>query len=434
VTAASPRVLLTNSITLNGGDAAIVEATISTLREAVGPEVEFAIVDGQHAAAAALFPQYAFHPWPWNVFFGEGSGARSSGFRRRLTRARAYTGAFLIGRGVRPVAKLVLKREERDLLEVYARSDVVVAKGGTYLVEIYDLAPHLFDFRLCRLLRRPLILAAQSLGPFRDVRNARTLRRILRHALVFVRDEQSREHLEAIGVSGDNVRVSADSAFALADPHAVAASRHGSPRKPMTVAISVREWRHFRGEDPVVGMHRYLSAVAATVTQLVRRHGARVVFLSTCQGVPAYWTDDSSIARRIVDGLPADVTAAVTVDDGYHDPRELREKLAGFDLAISTRMHFAILALGAGVPVLPVAYEFKTVELFRRLGMRAHTLDIDTVEPHVAAAAVDRFVAALPAQRDRLFELVEGQRWLAECAGDEIADIVLDQVRRRADA
>jgi colanic acid/amylovoran biosynthesis protein len=428
LSAVSPRILLTNSLTLNGGDAAIVEATVSTLRRDVGPGIEVTILDGQATAASSLFPQYAFLPWPWRVFFGDGSRSSLSRARRLAVRARAYTAAFLIGRGARPLARPLLHREEWKLLEQYARADLVVAKGGTYLVEIYDLEPHLFDFRLCLLLRRPLVLAAQSLGPFDDVRTARSLRRILRNALVFVRDEQSLEHLRAIGVSGDRVRVSADSAFALADPRAVSTARNCRFGTPPTVAVSVREWRHFRAEDTEVGMDRYLTSIAAAVTHLVRHHGARVVFLSTCQGAREYWTDDSVVARRIVTGLPTDVVTAVSVDDEYHRPDELQERLAGFDLAISTRMHFAILALGVGVPVLPVAYEFKTAELFRRLGMEAHTLDIDTVEPQAAVQAVDRFIAELPAQRDRLFGLVEDQRQLAERAGMEIAAVLRSHV------
>jgi colanic acid/amylovoran biosynthesis protein len=415
------RVLVTNSITLNGGDAAIVEATASSLRKAAGAEIQFTIFDRQPDAAAKLFPKFEFRPWPWDVFFPSPATSRLSRAHRRVTRLRAYAAAFLLGRGARRVPKFILKPREWQLLLEYAEADLVVSKGGTYLVEIYDLAPHLFDFRLCMLLRRPLVLAAQSLGPFNDPRTQRALSKVFRRALVFVRDEKSLEHIQRLGVNSGTVRISADCAFALADPDVLTAARVRPLRKPLSVAVSVREWRHFQATDPASGMERYANSLRALVGHLVRHHDSRVTFLSTCQGLSDYWTDDSVVARQIVETLPQDVEHAVVVDHHYHTPAELLEELANFDLAVSTRMHFAILALAAGVPVLPIAYEFKTIELFRRLGMATEVLDIETIEPEEAVSALDAFIATLPVERETLFEQVEGQRILAEESAKLIA-------------
>lgn len=415
------RVLVTNSITLNGGDAAIVEATASSLRKAAGAEIQFTIFDRQPDAAAKLFPKFEFRPWPWNVFFPSPATSRLSRAHRRVTRLRAYAAAFLLGHGARRVPKFILKPREWQLLLEYAEADLVISKGGTYLVEIYDLAPHLFDFRLCMLLRRPLVLAAQSLGPFNDPRTQRALSKVFRRALVFVRDEKSFEHVKRLGVNSGNVRISADSAFALADPDVLTAARVRPLRKPLSVAVSVREWQHFQATDPASGMERYANSLRALVGHLVRHYDSRVTFLSTCQGVSDYWTDDSVVARQIVETLSQDVEHAVVVDHHYHTPGELLEKLAYFDIAVSTRMHFAILALAAGVPVLPIAYEFKTIELFKRLGMATEVLDIETIEPEGAVSALDAFIATLSVERETLFEQVEGQRILAEESAKLIA-------------
>jgi colanic acid/amylovoran biosynthesis protein len=422
-------VLLTNSITLNGGDAAIVVATASSLRNAVGADISFTILDRQPEAAARLLPEFEFRPWPWDVFFSADGGSGSSRIRHWATRARAYTAAALIGHRLGLLGRLLLESHERKLLDEYAKADLVISKGGTYLVEIYDLTPHLFDFRLCTLLRRPLVLASQSLGPFTKPRTRRLLRKLLRHALVFVRDEQSRHHLEALGLSGAHVRVSADTAFAFADPTALAAARNGRLGEPMQVAVSVREWRHFRGSDAATGMDRYASSVGALVTHLVRRYDARVTFLSTCQGVADYWTDDSVVASSIAERLPDDVAQSVGIDHDHHSPEELLGTLADFDLVVSTRMHFAILALSAGVPALPIAYEFKTAELFRRLGMSEHILDIESISPDEAVHKLEAFIETLPAKRRELFDRVEAQRRLAEDSVETIAALLRERAR-----
>ncbi len=126
--------------------------------------------------------------------------------------------------------------------------------------------------------------------------------------------------------------------------------------------------------------------------RLVTERDARVTFLSTCQGVPEYWAKDSDMARRIVDEIPEELRRNVLVDSNYHRPDELIASYGEFDLVIATRMHAAILALVAGTPVLPVAYEFKMRELFRTFGQ------VDLVRPfggldadEFAAWAVDGF-------------------------------------------
>ena len=72
-----------------------------------------------------------------------------------------------------------------------------------------------------------------------------------------------------------------------------------------------------------------------------------------------------SAAQAIHDVLPNDVKSHCHVATRHHHLLDLIQAYAGFDLVIATQMHSCILALCAGVPVLPIAYEFKTNELFR---------------------------------------------------------------------
>jgi colanic acid/amylovoran biosynthesis protein len=76
-------------------------------------------------------------------------------------------------------------------------------------------------------------------------------------------------------------------------------------------------------------------------------------------------------------------------------------------------MHMAILALSAGVPVVPIAYEFKTSELFERLGMGHWVTAIGDVDEVAFPFKVQCFVEALPTFRSRLFQAVERERVLA---------------------
>jgi colanic acid/amylovoran biosynthesis protein len=73
-------------------------------------------------------------------------------------------------------------------------------------------------------------------------------------------------------------------------------------------------------------------------------------------------------------------------------------------------MHMAILSLCSGTPVLPIAYEFKTLELFRRLGLGDLVSDIEAVGADVFPSLLDRFIAALSERQPALMEAVLEQR------------------------
>jgi colanic acid/amylovoran biosynthesis protein len=143
---------------------------------------------------------------------------------------------------------------------------------------------------------------------------------------------------------------------------------------------------------------------------LVREHGATVIFLSTCQGVAEYRWDDSRIAGEVARRLDPALRENVRICDGFIHPLRLIEHMAGMDLVIATRMHMGILSLVGGTPVLPIAYEFKTAELFKRLGMEAWVHDIESITPETLVQSLTDFLQELPSIRRGLFARVEDER------------------------
>ena len=172
----------------------------------------------------------------------------------------------------------------------------------------------------------------------------------------------------------------------------------------------MRAWSHFAGGDPRLRLERYLEAVTGLVRHLVERRGATVTFISTCQGVRSYAHDDSVVADAIAARLPGSTLAGVRVDRQAHDPRELIDRMAGFDLAVTTRMHAAILALAGGTPVLPIAYEPKTAELARQLGLDDVLHEMASVSASGLRAGADTLLDGAAERRPALFARVAEQR------------------------
>ena len=386
------KILITNAVSLNTGDAAILRGAVSVLRNTFGNDMNVAVYDAQAEAAKRHYPDFAYRP----ALYEQIRKTAKGNWRGKLATVFVL---FLSLIWQKPLGRRLahqLPPRLRDSLDEYARADLVVATGGTYLVPAYRLFPKIFDFMVTLLLGRPLVLFTQSLGPFPPGRDRVLLRWVLRRArLILVRDEASRRHLDELGVAGERVIQAADAAFAMARLDAPP-RRFPPAGRPLRVAISVRDWPHFRREPPAIGMQRYVAAVAKLTRVLVEDHGVQITFLSTCQGVSEYWTDDSRVANRIASLLPGTVRSRVTLDREFHRPEQLISLFAEHDMVVATRMHAGILALCAGVPVLPIAYEFKTVELFQSLGFGEITQDIEAVTPESLEQAFRQLLTAGP--------------------------------------
>lgn len=400
------RVVITNVVALNGGDAAILVAIVKLLRLAFGDGIEIVVLDPQAEAAQRYLPDLAFQP-----MFQPRGGRRGRWDRLRMA----------LGRHAPALAPAQARRN----LDLFRNADLVVSTGGTYLVEHYDMSAKLLQLELAAATAAPVVMFTQSLGPFRAPETRARLKALLpRMGLVLLRDERSLGHLQDLGAGPIKARVSADAAFALADPQDLAGQPSGKPAGPPQIAISVRPWRRFSAGEADDKMQTYADSIAAAAIRLVRERQARITFISTCQGAPEYSTDDAAVAAAIAAGLPADVAPSVSVDRRHRTPQALIDTLKPFDLVIATRMHMAILALDAGRPVLPIAYEFKTAELFDRLGFGDWVADIETITPEPFADRALRALDELPGRTPDLHRAVLAEQREALTAVEQLRQLV----------
>jgi colanic acid/amylovoran biosynthesis protein len=400
------KIVVTNQVALNTGDGAILIGLVIVLKRAFGDNIEIVVLDRYGSIPQRYYPEVTFK----QAFVGRSLIARGL---RRLGLLRLYP------TGLDPVA--------RDNLEQFRSADLVISAGGTYLVEHYPLELNLLQLSLAASTGTQTVMFTQSLGPFRKRAVKAWIRGLIPSlSAIFLRDGRSFENLAEIGALTDNVRIVPDAAFALANLKNPKPTR--GAQDSLRVAISARRWSFPNHSAPDDADRTYRKTMSELVLNLVRRHKARVIFVSTCQGVPEYMFDDSVVAREIAASLPDDVAASVTVDSDFHRPETLRDDLAGFDLVIATRMHGAILGLCAGTPVLPIAYEFKTKELFQGLGLGEWVMDIASMEPEQCVGLLDRFVAKLEQIQTDIIPRIIEQHSGAMAVADELRAIV--QIRR----
>jgi len=429
------KILITNTVVLNAGDAAILKGVIKLLQNAFGKNTKFIMYDSQPEIARKYYPDLEFR----QLIYWQ--GVKSSVIKRPsrvihfLNRQRLQLGFWFWERSLLSVAKGILTREEAETLLEYHSADLIVSTGGTYLVENYSLVPRILDYKISLNLKKDLVFFTQSLGPFHLLNNQRVFKEIFdQAALVLLRDSRSEKHLLEIGVKPEKLYLAPDAAFALGDLASVIQSQQASkyPVKPR-IAISVREWGHFKTVDSALGQEKYLKGIRDLTIHLVEAHQAEITFLSTCQGIPEYHLDDSKVALEVFDKLPQHVAKFVSVNRDFHSPEDLATLLRTYDLAIATRLHMAILSLGTGVPVFPIAYEFKTKELFEKLGQGQWVVDIEEIESQKLVNLVDQFLDSLPEVCQALFPAVQKEieavfesSTLTKLTYEEIKKLVLD--------
>lgn len=357
------KVVITNAVLTNTGDAAILFGIIESLNE-VGKTAlsEVTVIDANAHVTTRVFPQLTVkQQLTYSPRRGSKTSRRAAQVSRRgavlLLRKSAFLRRALYGM---PFSCAFV-----ETFRAYADADLVISSGGTYLVDHYNFSPRAEELELCNLLGKPVVLWTQSVGPFKTSPAQKAARRIAPIAsMALFRDDRSRTAWNALGVGGTS-RVTPDAAFAL--PKIA-----GQQVRSTELLVSVRAWNRTSDGSELTGSS-YRDAVRAAADRALAE-GLRVAALSTCQGVPGY-IDDSEVASRFFAGRD------VLIDRQHRTPTELATVVAGVQAVLSTRMHMAILALINKTPVAAIAYEFKTIELFESLGMPHAVVPIEECTP-----------------------------------------------------
>lgn len=408
------KIIISNTVTLNGGDFAILDSIINVLKQTYGNDIEIIVYDNDAEVASVYYPEITYRKLIYFKYWKKALNkyqARLLYFYNTLTLKRFMLAAKFFKEGRAKMANLLLTQKQKEDFDIYASADMIISTGGTYLVENYNMKARFFDYHFTLALNKPLVFFTQSLGPYKKPKNKQILKNIFNQAsLILLRDEASLNHLKEINVNVTKARVCADVVFADADPAILQIAQTRDLNKPLRVGISVRNWTFFKDRSAQEGMRQYSQSVAAICEYITGTLGGEILFLSTCQGIKDYWKDDAADAKKIYDLLSPQAKNKCAVNSDFNNPDQLKALVKDFDVVISTRMHFAIQSLAMGVPVLPIAYEFKTKELFSKLISPEFILDIDTIKADHAVEVFKSFLTVLPATRADLFKKVEEER------------------------
>jgi len=233
---------------------------------------------------------------------------------------------------------------------------------------------------ICKLFRKPVILYAQSLGPF-NYKFTRLLCRIClqRADMIVVRGKISKGHLYSLGIR-KNVHVYADSAFLL-EPVSrkrlteILRKENVKKRKSalrIGIAVNLRIYERTKGTGTE---NRYVNMMAQLSDFLVEKLNAEIVFVpyefpykSAMRGY-----DDRFVAKMIY--TKAKNKHRIQLIENEYDPRELKALTQIFDLFIGCRFHSIVASTSMCVPTIAIGWSHKYLEMMEVLGQAKYVCD-----------------------------------------------------------
>lgn len=257
------------------------------------------------------------------------------------------------------------------------RCSLFLSGGGSLLQDRTSLKSLLYYLVLLDLARRmgkKTMVFAQGIGPLvRPQAREWTVKVLSRVDAITVRDAESAELLQQLGVRGPAVEVTADPVFALA-PQVTERVTSAAAQRPV-IGVALRPWP---------GVERVLEAL---VPALERFEGEAAV-----QAWPLYPAEDLPLCEELVRRLPwAQVLRSELA------PAEWMALAGWSDAVVGMRLHALIFAAARGVPLVGISYDPKVDALLGRLRSRP----VATVERAETAPLRAALEAALGEEESR---------------------------------
>jgi colanic acid/amylovoran biosynthesis protein len=423
-----PNILVVNlHSTQNAGDAALLEMTIRALQGAF-PEPQIALA--MNEPDASFHERDAAHVLVVRSFaslceaFTAGAGALRQVVATARVVALSLPSALWYRASGRPPRWLPV--DMREILSVYMTADLVVSCPGNIFASVSRIGkPFLlsaFAVAYALLLRKPLYVLPQSIGPLRARWQRVVLREIYTRArLICLREPVSLRLARAIGLPSARLRLIPDLAFVLPPSSSDEAARFlaglGMPSQGPRLGVTVVN-RLLRYVDEAT-WDQYEAVMARTLTDHLHRHGGSVIFFPQVIG-PSDREDDRNAARRIV-GAMGCPEQAIVVNEPM-TPSLLKASYGLMDVFIGTRMHSVIFAVSMNVPTLMIEYLAKARGLAEMLNLEPWRLELTQIDESALGGLLEQLWEERFTVRQTLASIVPGLCDAAGSAGTAIAE------------
>ncbi len=277
------------------------------------------------------------------------------------------------------------------MIRAMRKSRLYINGGGTLIQNATShrsLWYYLFTLRLAKLLGNKVDMYGCGIGPVLGKSSTRLVKRVLEHCVdtITLRERDSMEKLQSMGVKSPNIILSSDPALLLSpapeEDAVLYLQKHGLSPDGKYLCLMLRTW---------YGFEEKTQAFAACCAYAQERYGLTPVFLSL------NIFHDTKAANQVLSHMK---TPAVILEEPA-DPELLISVLSHMSAVISMRLHGLIFSSITAVPLTGVSYDPKIVSFLRYLGS-GQCIDLKEVTTENLCAAIDEAVSWIPRKKELL--------------------------------
>lgn len=245
------------------------------------------------------------------------------------------------------------------ILREVLRCDLLISGGGSLLQDATSqrsLLYYLSILKLAQVFHKKTFIYSQGVGPLNNEKNRiRTADTLHRTDGIVVRDRQSKQLLQEIGLDVSNVHVTTDPVLRAQPPDlrcgAEILRMEGFPaRQSGRIRVG---WAVKAGAD-----EGFVSRQEEAIRWLQQERNADVLL------IPFHEAQDRSVARAMKQRLGA----SVCLLEGHYLSEDLLSVVGNLDVMVGVRLHAMIYAAVMGVPMLGISYDPKIDSFLTSIG------------------------------------------------------------------
>ena len=258
-----------------------------------------------------------------------------------------------------------------DIIHNLENTNLFISGGGGLLQDStgkgWSILYYLGLILLAKIIKVPVMIYAQGIGPVNKQINKRLMKWILNKVdLITVRDTSSKELLENLGVVKPSIYVNSDPVFLLKkkninhiiDSYPYIQALINSENRPL-IGISVREYKSSGSDSKRI--------FAQAADYLIENYKAKIIF------IPFQFDEDVHISEEIL-SLMKNKAEILKV---RLEPEELVSVMSRLSLVVGMRFHSIIFSSMANIPFIALSYDPKVKYFVEDLRLSELLLEID---------------------------------------------------------
>lgn len=247
----------------------------------------------------------------------------------------------------------------KGVFNAIKNANLFISGGGSLLQDITStrsLLYYLALIKLAKIFNKPVMIYANGIGPIDRVVNRYLTKKALNGVdLITVRDNNSMEFIKDLGVSNNNIKVTADPVFTLEaapkDRINQIFTKENIPHNGKFIGVSIRKWSNSKNLTTIISQ---------AIKSIIKEYKANIIL------IPMHYPEDLEISKEIQDIVDEENCYIIA---GKYNVEEIMGIINELEIIIAMRLHSLIYAATQEIPMVGLSYDPKVDGILRSLNM-----------------------------------------------------------------